>query len=61
MRQATKSRWQAKTLTAKEGGHTTDRQGPRVEEDEGWRGKRSSEVRAKILKNIVTICRNNEV
>ena len=61
MRQGTKSRWQAKTLTTIEGGHTTDRHGPRVEEDEAWRGKRSSEVRAKILKNIVTIRRNNEV
>jgi hypothetical protein len=61
MRQGTKSRWQAKTLTGKEGGHTTDRHGPRVKEDEGWRGKRSSEVRAKILKNKVTIRRNNEL
>jgi hypothetical protein len=32
---------------------------PRVEEDEGWRHKRSSEDRAEILNYVVTIRRNN--
>jgi hypothetical protein len=61
MRQGTKCQWQARTLTTIEEGYSTDRHGPRVEEDEGWRGKLGSEVRAKILIYIVTIRRNNVV
>ena len=59
MRQGTKGRWQLRTLTAIVKGYTTDRQGPRVEEDEGWRGNSNSKVRTKILKYQVTIRVNN--
>jgi ribosomal protein S6E (S10) len=59
MRQSVKGRWRARTLTAVEGGYTTDRHGPRVEEVEGLRGNRGSEERPEILINIVAIRRDN--
>jgi len=49
MRQGTKGGWQTRTLTTIEEGYSADRQGPRVEEYKGYRGKRCSEVGAKIL------------
>jgi hypothetical protein len=39
--------------------YKADHHGPRVEEDEGWRRKRRREIRAEILKYVVTIRRNN--
>ena len=52
-------RRQARTLTAIEERYNTDHQGPRVEEEDGRQHTRISVARAKILKYVVTMYRNN--
>ena len=59
MSQGAKRRKQAKILTTIETRYTTDRHGPRIEEDEGQRRRHGSEDWAEILKDVVTIRRNN--
>ena len=59
MSKGTKLRRQAKKLTTIVKGYKAYRHGPRIEEDEGWRHKRSSEDRAEILNYVVTIRGNN--
>jgi hypothetical protein len=61
MSQVTKGRRQARILTKIEERYSTDHHGPRGEEDKTWRHKRGRGGRAKILKYVVTIRRNNVI
>jgi hypothetical protein len=59
MRQGTKWRRKARTLTAIEKRHNTNHQGPHSEEEEVRQRNRTSGARAEILIYDVTICRND--
>ena len=57
--QGTKTRRQARILTTIEERYDTDRHGPRIDEDECYRRIHGRGGGAKILKNVVTVRRNN--